>query len=104
MHSLIKLGMVSFVLAACTSNKSTSTTGTSSAPVVGEAPLAVAGSGGSGTTDQPVVLDGSGSSDPDGDEILFKNPNIYLLMKHIDFEMLRPKHIMIFMKYVRAKK
>ena len=71
MHSLIKLGMVSFVLAACSGEKSTTTTGSSSGPAVGEAPLAVAGTGGIGTTDQPVVLDGSGSSDPDGDEITF---------------------------------
>jgi len=39
--------------------------------VVGNAPVAEAGSGGVFSSDQPIPLDGSSSYDPDGDEITF---------------------------------
>lgn len=38
---------------------------------IGMPPIADAGSGGSFSSDQPISLDGSSSSDPDGDEIVF---------------------------------
>ena len=38
---------------------------------IGNPPIADAGSGGRFSSDQPISLDGSASSDPDGDEIVF---------------------------------